>query len=142
MATSNATDRRERLLALRATLLHDMSHTEGDFPTHGSKTASAPTDMSQRASDESDGELAPCLECETDTLDRIEAAIERIEDGEYGWCENCGEEISESRLNAIPYAAECLRCDSQHKERRRQMDEEAARGLTVGGRISNELGIL
>jgi hypothetical protein len=50
------------------------------------------------------------------TLDQIEAAIERIEDGSYGRCEECGEEIPKSRLEAIPYAAECVRCASQEEE--------------------------
>jgi RNA polymerase-binding transcription factor DksA len=45
----------------------------------------------------------------------IEAAIERIEDGSYGRCEKCGEKIPKTRLEAIPYAAECVRCASQQE---------------------------
>lgn len=40
----------------------------------------------------------------------IEAALSRIEDGEYGYCADCGEEISEKRLELSPAAALCVRC--------------------------------
>ena len=53
------------------------------------------------------------------TLDQIEAAIGRIEDGSYGRCEQCGEQIPKTRLDAIPYAAECERCASQQEEGQR-----------------------
>ena len=49
-------------------------------------------------------------------LDQVEAAIHRIEDGGYGRCEECGEEIPKSRLDAIPYAADCVRCASEQEE--------------------------
>lgn len=40
----------------------------------------------------------------------IRAALERIEDGEFGTCATCGEEISEKRLDAVPHAALCQSC--------------------------------
>ncbi|MGF1475833.1 MAG: TraR/DksA family transcriptional regulator [Geminicoccaceae bacterium] len=40
----------------------------------------------------------------------IRAALERIEDGSYGVCVNCGEPISAERLNAVPHAARCRNC--------------------------------
>lgn len=40
----------------------------------------------------------------------IEAALSRIEDGDYGYCADCGEEISEKRLELSPAAALCIRC--------------------------------
>ena len=43
------------------------------------------------------------LGSEKETLDQIEAAIGRIEDGSYGQCEECGVKIPESRLEAIPW---------------------------------------
>ena len=46
----------------------------------------------------------------------FEAAIEKIEDGVFGECEDCGGQISKARLNAIPYAALCIKC-AQKMER-------------------------
>lgn len=43
-------------------------------------------------------------------LAQVESALERIERGTYGRCERCGEEIDYARLEAIPYATLCIRC--------------------------------
>jgi hypothetical protein len=43
-------------------------------------------------------------------------SFQLIEDGSYGECETCGEQIPKPRLEAIPYAAQCIRCASQQEE--------------------------
>ena len=43
-------------------------------------------------------------------LRAIEAALGRIEDGTFGICQTCGQAISEERLEAIPYATQCIDC--------------------------------
>ena len=43
-------------------------------------------------------------------LRAVRAALKRIEDGIYGECANCGEEIPEKRLEIIPHAARCAKC--------------------------------
>jgi DnaK suppressor protein len=43
---------------------------------------------------------------------RVEAAIKRIDEGEYGTCISCGEEIAAKRLAVDPTAATCIRCAS------------------------------
>ena len=43
----------------------------------------------------------------------IEAALTRIELGTYGVCTSCGEEISDARLEAVPYATRCTDCLSE-----------------------------
>jgi RNA polymerase-binding transcription factor DksA len=40
----------------------------------------------------------------------IDAALSRVADGSYGICVNCGEQISEARLEAVPHAARCRNC--------------------------------
>ena len=81
------------------------------------KTTSTPTSMAELGSGNFDQEFTlSLLGSENDALDQIEAAIERIEDGRYGRCEECGEKIPKSRLDAIPYAALCVRCASQEEE--------------------------
>ncbi|MBW1990928.1 MAG: RNA polymerase-binding protein DksA [Deltaproteobacteria bacterium] len=44
---------------------------------------------------------------------KIQAALERIEDGTYGICEICGGEISEKRLRARPVTTMCISCKSR-----------------------------
>lgn len=46
-------------------------------------------------------------------LNRIERALERIEDDQYGRCQNCSRSIKASRLSALPFAELCAKCDEQ-----------------------------
>ncbi|MDH4227707.1 MAG: TraR/DksA family transcriptional regulator [Deltaproteobacteria bacterium] len=48
-------------------------------------------------------------------LEAIEKTIERIDDGTYGKCEDCGEAVDGARLSAMPYAARCLACQSKRE---------------------------
>ena len=41
---------------------------------------------------------------------RLTAALGRMEEGEYGYCEDCGEEIAKARLELDPAAAKCIGC--------------------------------
>ncbi len=52
----------------------------------------------------------------------INEALERIEDDEYGLCQNCEEEIVVKRLNAVPWARYCLAC--QELQERGLLDED------------------
>jgi DnaK suppressor protein len=107
----------EKLLALRANLLGDITHMEDDSLKDHAKTISIPTDKEELGSDNAEQELTlTLLGSDEDILDQVEAAIHRIEDGGYGQCEKCGEAIPKSRLDAIPYAAECVRCASKEEE--------------------------
>lgn len=55
------------------------------------------------------------LAIEQDQLEHIKAALARIDDGTYGICLDCGEPISPERLEVLPYATTCIRCQSKHK---------------------------
>ena len=82
----------EKLLALRAELLGDMTKMEDDSLKDHAKTISIPTDKEELGSDNAEQELTlTLLGSGEDILDQVEAAIHRIEDGGYGWCEKCGE---------------------------------------------------
>jgi len=48
---------------------------------------------------------------------QVEAALDRIEAGEYGECQGCGEEIEPRRLRAQPEAPLCLDCQSRRERR-------------------------
>ena len=48
-------------------------------------------------------------------LSRIESALQRIKDGDFGYCVECGEEISVKRLENDPTAPLCIRCASRHE---------------------------
>jgi DnaK suppressor protein len=52
---------------------------------------------------------------ESQELQHIEAALARIEDGSYGICADCGDEIARARLKAYPMATRCLPCQERHE---------------------------
>lgn len=59
-------------------------------------------------------------------LQKIDEALRKLEEGTYGICEDCGEEISEQRLKILPYAIYCIDC----KEKREKIEEmEKKEGL-------------
>jgi RNA polymerase-binding protein DksA len=65
---------------------------------------------------ERDQELT-VLSSERDKLQQIDHALERIDDGTYGVCEECGEPVGKMRLMAFPRATLCVTC-KQREERR------------------------
>ena len=48
-----------------------------------------------------------------DLLDKVNTALEKIEDGTYGMCDSCGIEINPNRLEALPWASLCLNCQDR-----------------------------
>ena len=46
-----------------------------------------------------------------ETLNKINEALARLEEGRYGMCFECGDEIAEARLRALPFAVRCKDCE-------------------------------
>ena len=57
-----------------------------------------------------DIELA-LIQMKAETLNKINEALARLETGRYGFCFECGEEITEARLRALPFAVRCKDCE-------------------------------
>lgn len=57
--------------------------------------------------------IVKILEKDTIKLRQIKEALKNIEKGEYGECFNCGCEIEEKRLTALPLAINCLECQEE-----------------------------
>ena len=55
---------------------------------------------------------------EIDEYNRVVKAIEKIEDGSYGICTDCGNPISDKRLKSYPNAARCISCQEAFEEGR------------------------
>jgi len=71
----------------------------------------APTHFADRGSEEYMTEMNELfLENEQHIVTQSRAALERIEAGTYGRCENCGQEIARQRLEALPYTRFCVQC--------------------------------
>lgn len=68
-----------------------------------------------RTSAEQDVDLT-LMEMQADTCRRIDEALQRLERGTYGSCEECDEEIPAARLQALPFATLCLTCQELQEE--------------------------
>ena len=103
----------EELLKEAERTVAGMTDSKENFPD--------PTD---RAAMESDRNfLLRIRDRERKLISKIREALERIDDGTYGICESCGEDISEKRLRARPVTTLCIDC------KKRQEANEKARGL-------------
>jgi DnaK suppressor protein len=51
------------------------------------------------------------IQMKAETLNKIDEALARLRDGSYGYCFECGEEIAERRLRALPFAVRCKDCE-------------------------------
>ena len=67
------------------------------------------------------------MEMKSETLKKIDEALRRLEHGTYGICGECGAEIAEPRLAALPFAALCRSCQEQAESR--EADGHEARGF-------------
>ena len=112
---------KELLLGLRARLRGDVSQM-ADAALKKSRSeangdlSTMPIHMADIGSDNFEQEFTLSLmENEGVTLEQIESSLERIEEGSYGQCEECGVKIPKARLNAIPYATLCVRCAEQQE---------------------------
>lgn len=66
------------------------------------------------------------IQMKAETLNKIEEALTRLEDGTYGYCFECGQEISERRLRALPFAVRCKDCE-EAREIAEQRERQAQR---------------
>ena len=107
---------RRKLLTWKADLLADSRDT-----IEGMKdgTRNIP-DMADRASEETDRALElRTRDRQRKLVSKIDAALRRIEEGEYGYCEITGEPISLKRLDARPIATMSLEAQERHERRER-----------------------
>jgi RNA polymerase-binding protein DksA len=110
---------KEQLLALRARLRGDITQmADAALNKNGTHASAMPIHMADIGSDASEQEFTLSLmENDEGTLGSIELALEKIEEGTYGRCEECEGEIAKQRLQAIPYAVHCIRCATHIQER-------------------------
>ncbi|MFO7856286.1 MAG: TraR/DksA family transcriptional regulator [Paracoccaceae bacterium] len=71
----------------------------------------ADPDFEERASERSNDEVLEEIgSTGLQEIRQIRAALDRVKQGSFGECVKCGEEISEARLDVVPYAALCRNC--------------------------------
>lgn len=99
---------KQRLLDERALLVDKLK--DNDLSVDDSETPD-PVDLAVR--NYSKNVMLAVSENESRQLTLIDEALMRVEDDEYGLCQNCEQEINPKRLAAIPWARYCLNCQEQ-----------------------------
>ena len=71
------------------------------------------------------------LDRESNLLRNVRGALRRIDDGSFGTCLHCEEEISPKRLNAVPWTALCIQCQEQADRNREEGNDEMLEEVLV-----------
>ena len=120
--TSRYNELRKMLEERRRELMTAVQHKMRDVRAEGGKDRDV---LDQGESSEvdiqEDIEFA-LIQMKSETLNKINDALSRLEHGDYGYCFDCGEEIAEKRLRALPFAVRCKDCEearevAQQRER-------------------------
>ncbi|MCI5829272.1 MAG: TraR/DksA family transcriptional regulator [Treponema sp.] len=108
---------KKKLTAERNELVDSLLGRNDQFEKLGGATESG--DDVDIASDTIDRTLLNSLgEADQFRLKLIDSALDRIVQGTYGTCLECGEQIAEARLEAIPYAPFCVNCQAKYERNR------------------------
>jgi DnaK suppressor protein len=70
------------------------------------------------------------IQMKSETLNKINDALTRLEQGDYGNCFDCGAEIAEKRLRALPFAVRCKDCEEAREVAEQRERQMAARRST------------
>ncbi len=119
------------LLAKRKQLLESIGHYEDALMNSSLKdsigTLSSYTNhMADLGTDAQEREKAYHFASkEGRLLYHIDEALRRMQNGTYGRCVQCGEEISLERLEAVPHARLCIKCKQREEEKKRELESSA-----------------
>ncbi|ALN73128.1 MULTISPECIES: RNA polymerase-binding protein DksA [unclassified Aureimonas] len=112
---------RRKLLAWKTEILREAKETLEALATENANQA----DAADRASSETDRSIElRARDRQRKLIAKIDAAIERIDDGTYGYCEESGEPISLKRLDARPIATMTLEAQERHERREKVYRDE------------------
>ena len=112
---------RRKLLIWKQEMLDQSAETIDNLQDSGRNVP----DIADRASEETDRALElRTRDRQRKLVSKIDAALRRIENGEYGYCEMSGEPISLKRLDARPIATMTLEAQEKHERREKVHREE------------------
>jgi DnaK suppressor protein len=119
-------ERRREIMSEVHEKIRDVRTEGANTQTHGVLDAAETSE----ADIQDDIEFA-LIQMKAETLHKIEEALRRLDEGTFGYCFECGEEISERRLRALPFALRCKDCEearevAQQRERLQSQRRGAA----------------
>ena len=120
-------DRFKKILQdIRKKIAGDLQHLEGDSLNTNQRDASGDLSgysfhMADMATDNFDREfLLGLASNEQQSLNMIDDALRKIDEGNYGVCEECSKVIPQKRLQAMPHARMCIKCQEIEEKKKRR----------------------
>lgn len=112
---------RTKLIAWKNEILREARETLG----HLAEESANHPDLADRASSETDRAIElRARDRQRKLISKIDAALQRIDDGTYGYCEETGEPISLKRLDARPIATLSIEAQERHERREKVYRDE------------------
>ncbi|BDA85087.1 RNA polymerase-binding transcription factor DksA [Aureimonas sp. SA4125] len=112
---------RKKLLAWKADILRESRETLETLANENANLA----DVADRASSETDRAIElRARDRQRKLISKIDSALERLDEGTYGYCEETGEPISLKRLDARPIATMSLEAQERHERREKVYRDE------------------
>ena len=125
---------RDLLLEKRAALVNQVERLAKEVveSTEATENSKSPLSSAENASDAYEQDFAfMSMESEEDLLRKVDRALQRVRENTYGECEECGEHINPERLEALPWATMCVKCQELEergilRRKREEVDFEIA----------------
>jgi len=136
MASSRYAELRQILEERRREILSEVQEKMRDVRTvaaGGDGQGVLDAEETSQADIQDDIEFA-LIQMKSETLHKIEEALGRLDEATYGNCFECGEEISERRLRALPFAVRCKDCEEAREiaeQRERQLTQRRSSGYLI-----------
>ena len=127
---------KQMLEARKREMLAEVQDKIHEVRAEGYKTHAVLDDAESSEVDSQEAIEFALIEMKAETLSKIDEALSRLERGTYGHCFECGGEIAEARLRALPFAVRCKDCEearetAQLRHRARQRREAAPLMFTI-----------
>lgn len=113
---------RDKLLDRRESLVGQVQQAELYTRERDAEATQDPADMAANAYTKE--LLVSMSDNDRQLLNLIDEALERMEDSGFGKCIRCGQAVPEKRLEAVPWARHCVRCQDLHERGLLAEDEE------------------
>ena len=127
----------ERRLEIIGELQHKMRDVRNEHAAASLQNVRDEAETSE-AEIQDDIEFA-LLQMKAETLEKVGTALAHLDEGGYGYCYECGDEIPERRLRALPFAVRCRSCE-EVRETARQRERMPAARRTVPSLFADVVG--
>ena len=123
-------DLKYMLEARRLEIIGEVQHKMRDVRTEGAAALlhDVRDDAETSEADIQDDIEFALLQMKAETLNKITEALSRLDEGTFGYCYECGKEISSRRLRALPFAVRCMDCETIREDELERDVHVARRG--------------